>query len=96
LLRWVNTLTLVENVSRDTLIGICSVAGLCRVVMMSYILGDDVASVNAFYFVGYSQSLSWCFFSEADVNIAFMVLTDVKPYKLKLFYNYVIIENERY
>jgi hypothetical protein len=51
-------LTLVKNVSRYTLIEICCVAGLCRVVMMSYFLGNDATSVNAFYFVGYSQPLS--------------------------------------
>jgi hypothetical protein len=53
--------TLVKNVSRDTLIEICCVAGLCRVVMMSYFPGNDATSVNAFYFVGYSQPLSWVF-----------------------------------
>jgi hypothetical protein len=52
------TLTLVKNVIRDTLIEICCVAGLCRVVMMSYFLGKDATSVNAFYFVGYSQPLN--------------------------------------
>jgi hypothetical protein len=48
LLRGVKTLTLVKNVSRDTLIEICCVAGLCRVVMMSYFPGNDATSVNAF------------------------------------------------
>jgi hypothetical protein len=64
LLRWVKTLTLVKNVSRDTLIEICNVAGLRRVVMMSYFLDNDATSVNAFYFVGFSQPLSWCFLSQ--------------------------------
>jgi hypothetical protein len=59
LLRGVKTLALVKNVSRDTLIEICYVAGLCRVVMMSYFLGNDATSVNAFYFVGHSQPLGW-------------------------------------
>jgi hypothetical protein len=48
-------LALVKNASRYTLIETCCVAGLYRVVMMSYFLGNDAASVNAFYFVGYSQ-----------------------------------------
>jgi hypothetical protein len=49
---------------------------------MSYFLGNDATSVSAFYFVGYSQPLSWCFsLPEADVYIAVIVLTDVKPYK---------------
>jgi hypothetical protein len=61
LLRPVKALTFVKNVSRDTLIEICCVAGLCRVVMMSYFLGYGATSVNAFYFVGYSQLLSWFF-----------------------------------
>jgi hypothetical protein len=81
LLRGVKTLTLVENVSRDTLIDICCVAGLCCVVMISYFLGNDATSVNAFYFVGCSQPLSWYFLSEADVYIAVIVLADVKAYK---------------
>jgi hypothetical protein len=50
--------------------------------MISYFLGNDATSVNAFYFVGHSQPLSW-FFSESDVYIAVIVLTDVKPYKYK-------------
>jgi hypothetical protein len=58
LLRGIKTLTLVKNVSRYTLIEIRCVAGLCRVVTISYFLGNDATSVNAFYFVGYSQSLS--------------------------------------
>jgi hypothetical protein len=45
-------LTLAMNVSRDTLIEICCVAGLCCIVMMSYFLCNDATSVNAFYFVG--------------------------------------------
>jgi hypothetical protein len=45
LLRGVKTLTLVKNVSRDTLIEVCCVAGLCRVVMMSYFLDNDATSV---------------------------------------------------
>jgi hypothetical protein len=84
LLRGVKTLTLVKNVSRDTVIEICCVAGLCRDVMMSYLVGNDATSVNAFYIVGYSQPLSW-FFSlpEAYVYVAVIVLTDVKLYKLE-------------
>jgi hypothetical protein len=35
LLRGVKTLTLVKNINRDTLIELCCVAGLCRVVVMS-------------------------------------------------------------
>jgi hypothetical protein len=66
-LRGVKTLTLVKNVGRYTLIEICCVAGLCRVVVMSYFLGNDATSVNAFYFVVY---------------IAVIVLTDVKNYGL--------------
>jgi hypothetical protein len=62
LLRGVKTLTLVKNVSRDTLIENCCVAGLRLVVMMSYFLGNDASSVNAFGFVGYSQPLSWFFY----------------------------------
>jgi hypothetical protein len=71
LLRGVKTLTLVKNVSRYTLIEICCVAGLCRVdvVMMSYFLGNDATSVNAFYFVGYSQPLSWYFLSQKLTSI---------------------------
>jgi hypothetical protein len=82
LLRGVKTLTLVKNVSRYTLTEICCVAGLCRVVMMSYFLGNDATSVNAlyfvgndatnvnaFYFVGYSQPLSWCFLSQKLTSI---------------------------
>jgi hypothetical protein len=34
------------------MIEIYCVARLCRVVMMSYFLGNDATSVNAFYFVG--------------------------------------------
>jgi hypothetical protein len=64
LLRGEKTLTLVKNVSRYTLIEICCVARLCRVVMMSYFLGNDATSVNAIYFVGYSQPLSWYFVSQ--------------------------------
>jgi hypothetical protein len=64
LLRGVKTLTLVKNVSRGTMIEICCVAGLCRVVMMSYFLGNDATNVNAFQFIGYSQPLSWCFLSQ--------------------------------
>jgi hypothetical protein len=63
LLRGVKTLTLVENVSRDTLIETGCVAVLCCIVMMSYFLGNDGTSVNAFYFVDFSQPLSWCFLS---------------------------------
>jgi hypothetical protein len=48
LLRGVKTLTLVTNVSRYTLTEICCVAELCRVVTMSYFLGNDATSVNAF------------------------------------------------
>jgi hypothetical protein len=69
LLRGVKTLTLVKNVSRDTLIQNCCVAGLCRVVMMSYFLGNDATSVNVFYFVAYSQSLSWIFQSQKPTSI---------------------------
>jgi hypothetical protein len=36
LLRGVKTLTLVKHVNRDTLMEICCVAGLCRVVMLSF------------------------------------------------------------
>jgi hypothetical protein len=60
-LQGVKALSLVKNVSCDIQIKICCVAVLCRVVMMSCFLGNDVTSVNAFYFVGYSQSLSWFF-----------------------------------
>jgi hypothetical protein len=93
LLRGVKTLTLVKNVSQDTLIEICCVAGLCCVVMMSYFLGNDATSVNAFYFVCYSQSLGWfCSLPEAIVYIAVIVLTDVKPYihTMKLILSIVI------
>jgi hypothetical protein len=69
LLRGVKTLTLVKNVSFDTLIEICCVAGLFRVVMTSYFMGNDASSVNAFYFVGYSQPLSWYFFSQQLTSI---------------------------
>jgi hypothetical protein len=48
MLRGVKTLTFVKNVSLDTLIEICCVAGLCHVVMTSYFLGNDETSVNAF------------------------------------------------
>jgi hypothetical protein len=41
------------------MIEICCVARLCHVVMMSYFLGNDATSVNAFYFAGYSQPLSY-------------------------------------
>jgi hypothetical protein len=37
--------------------------------MMSYFLGNDATSVNAFYFVGYSQPLSWCFLSQKLTSI---------------------------
>jgi hypothetical protein len=50
LLQRVKTLTLVKNVSRDTLIDICCVAGLCRIVMM-YFLDNDATNVNAFHFI---------------------------------------------
>jgi hypothetical protein len=69
LVRGVKTLTLVKNVSRFTLIEFCCVAGLCRVAMMSYFLGNDANSVNAFYFVGCSQPLSWCFVSQKLTSI---------------------------
>jgi hypothetical protein len=69
LLRGVKTLTLVKNVSRYTLIEICSVAGLCRVVMMTYFLGNDATNVNAFCFVGYSQPLSWYFLSQKLTSV---------------------------
>jgi hypothetical protein len=59
----------VKNVRRGTLIEICCVAGLCRVAMMSYFLGNDATSVNAFYIVGYSQPLSWCFLSQKLMSI---------------------------
>jgi hypothetical protein len=50
--------------------------------MMSYLLGNDATSVNAFYFVGYSQPPELVFsLREADVYIAVIVLTDVKSYK---------------
>jgi hypothetical protein len=64
LIQGVETLMLVKNVSRDTRIEICCVAGLCRVVMMSYILDHDATSVNAFYSGGHSQPLSWRFLSQ--------------------------------
>jgi hypothetical protein len=84
LLRGVKTLMLVKNVSRYILIGICCVAGLCRIVMMSYFLGNDATSVNAFYFVDYSQPPELVFsLPEADVYLAVIALTDVKPYKYK-------------
>jgi hypothetical protein len=57
-------LTLVKNVSRYTLIEICYVAGSCCVVMVSFFLGNGATSVNAFYFSGYSQPLSWYFLSQ--------------------------------
>jgi hypothetical protein len=69
LLQGVKTLTLVKNVSRYTLVEICCVAGLCRVVMMLYFVGNDATSVNAFYFVGYSQPLSWYFLSQKLTSI---------------------------
>jgi hypothetical protein len=50
---------------------------------MSYFLGNDATSVNTFYFVGFSQPLLVCSHPEADVCIAIIVLTDVKPYKYK-------------
>jgi hypothetical protein len=84
LLRGVKTLTLVKNVICDSRIEICCVAGLCRVVKMPYFLDNDVTSVNPFYFVGCSQPLSpelVFSFSEADVYITVIVLTDVKPHK---------------
>jgi hypothetical protein len=77
LLREVRTLTLVKNVSRYTLIEICCVAGLCHVVMM-YFLGKRANSVNAFYFIGSILELVFSL-PEADVCIAVIVLTDVKP-----------------
>jgi hypothetical protein len=49
----------------------------------SYFLGNDANCVNAFYFVGYSQPLSWCSLPDADVYMAVTVLTDVKPDKYK-------------
>jgi hypothetical protein len=52
-----------------TPIEICCVAGLCRVVMVSYFLGNDATSVNAFYFVGYSQPLSWYFLYQKLTSI---------------------------
>jgi hypothetical protein len=67
--------------SHDTLIEICCVAGMCRIVMMSYFLGYDATSENAFYFVGYSKPELVFSLPEADVCIAVIVLTDVKPYK---------------
>jgi hypothetical protein len=69
LVRGVKTLTLVKNVSHYILIEICCVAGLCRVVMMSYFLGNNATSVNAFYFVGYSQPLSWYCLSQKLTSI---------------------------
>jgi hypothetical protein len=69
LLRGAKTLTLVKNVSRYTLTEICCVAELCRNLVMSYFLGNDATSVNAFYFVGYSQPLSWCFLSQKLTSI---------------------------
>jgi hypothetical protein len=54
--------TIIKNVSRETLTEICCVAGLCRVAMLSYFLGNDATSVKPFYFVGYSQPLSWFFY----------------------------------
>jgi hypothetical protein len=70
-LRGVKTLTLVKNASQVVilLIEIRCVAGLFRVVMMSCILGNDTSSVNAFYFVGYSQPVSWCFVSQKLTSI---------------------------
>jgi hypothetical protein len=84
LLQGVKTLALVKTVSHDTLIEICCFAGLCRIVLMSYFLGNDATSIIAFYFIGYLQRLSW-FFSlpEADMYIAIIVLTDVKLYETK-------------
>jgi hypothetical protein len=69
LLRGVKMLTVVKHVSRYILIEICFVAGLCRVVMMSYFLGNDATSVNAFYFVVYSQPQSWYFLSQKLASI---------------------------
>jgi hypothetical protein len=68
LFRGVKTLTLVKIVSRYTVIEICCVAGL-RCVVMMYFLGNDATNVNAFYFVGYSQPLSWCFLSQKLTSI---------------------------
>jgi hypothetical protein len=82
LLRGVKTSALVHDVSRYTLMEICCVAGLYRVVVMSYFLGNDATCVNAFYFVGFSQPPELVFsLPEADVYIDVIVLTDVKPYK---------------
>jgi hypothetical protein len=67
--RGVKVLTLVKIVSRYTQIEICCVAGLCRVVMMWYFLGNLATSVNTFYFVGYSQPLSWYFLSQKLTSI---------------------------
>jgi hypothetical protein len=52
LLRGVKTQTLVKNVSRDTLMEISCVAGLRRIVLVLYFVGNDATRVNAFYFVG--------------------------------------------
>jgi hypothetical protein len=69
LLVWVKTLTLVENVSRYTLIEIFCVARLCCVVMMLYFLDSDATSVDVFYFIGYSQPLSWYCLSQMLMSI---------------------------
>jgi hypothetical protein len=69
LLQGVKTLTLVKNLGRYTLIELCCVAGLCRIVMMSHFLGNDATSINAFYFVGYSQPVSWYFLCEKLTSI---------------------------
>jgi hypothetical protein len=69
LLRGVKMLTLVKNVSCGTLIEICCVAGLYCTVIMSYFLGSDATSLNAFYFFGYSQPLNWFIFSQKLTSI---------------------------
>jgi hypothetical protein len=48
---------------------------------MSYFLGNDATSVNAFYFVDYSQPELVFSLPDADVYIAVIVLTNVEPYK---------------
>jgi hypothetical protein len=69
LLRGVKTITLAKNLSCYTMMKICCVAEICCIAMMSYFLGNDATSVNAFYFVGYSQPLSWCFLSQKLMSI---------------------------
>jgi hypothetical protein len=61
-----------------------------KLSMSETYLADEIkrvyaTSVNAFYFVGYSQTPELVFsHPEADVYTAVIVLTDVKPYKVSV------------